>query len=63
MFTPNAFLDPENVGIEPKFIVLSQSVQNLCRVKFFKITAKYAYLTVISKIKLAVDFEPIKIER
>ena len=49
MLTPNAFVDPENVGIEPKFIALSRSVQNLWRVEFFEITAKYAYLAVISK--------------
>ena len=47
MLTPNAFVDPDNVGIEPKFIILSRSVQNLWRVEFFEITTKYAYLDVI----------------
>ena len=36
------------MGIEPKFIVLTWSVQNLWRFEFFEITAKYAYLAVIS---------------
>ena len=37
------------MGIEPKFIVISRSVQNLWQVEFFIMTAKYAYLDVISK--------------
>ena len=49
MLTPNAFADPENMGIEPKFNVVSRSVQNLWRDEFFQITGKYAYLAVNSK--------------
>ena len=65
MLTTNVFVNPQNMGIEPKFIVLSQKVQNLWSVQFLEIMVKYAYLAVISRndFEMAIDLELIEIEQ
>ena len=49
-----AFVDPENIGVEPKYMFLSHSVQNLLPVQYSKITP-YTHIRAFKNMQFLMN--------